>query len=393
LDRIGVIGLGTMGAGIAQLALEAGHPVDVHDTDSIALAHARDRIRTGLERRATRLDLEPDSADAWVDGRLDALHEVGDLGALARARPSVVIEAVAEDLGVKQRLVADLDRTLGPDPLIATNTSAISIADIAAVASVPGRVVGLHFFNPVVVMPLVELVIAPSTDSFAADRANAIATSWGKTVVRCADTPGFIVNRVNRPFTLEALAMVADRATTIGQVDAAIRGAGFPMGPFELMDLIGIDVNLSACRGIHERSVTASDPLAERFHPSPIQEELVATGHLGRKTGAGFYQYGGDGKMIGPAAGFADGTSTPTRDRDEIVERITLALVNEAYRALGEGVATTADIDLALRLGAGHPIGPFERAAELGGAQVVRARLEQLKSMGPRFAVAPALVS
>ena len=199
---------------------------------------------------------------------------------------------------------------------------------------------------------------------------------------------------MNRPFTLEALALLGSGAATIDAIDGAMRGAGFPMGPFELMDLTGIDITLAASGGIFERSRAAGDPLAERFRPSPIQERLVAEGRLGRKTGAGFYDYGPDGRATGPAEEFRLADS-PGADLspDSIVERITLAIVNEAYRALGDGVATAADIDLAMRLGAGHPIGPFERATNLGGPAAVLAALGALANDGPRFDPAPALRS
>jgi len=218
-------------------------------------------------------------------------------------------------------------------------------------------------------------------------------TAWGKVPVRCTDTPGFIVNRVNRPFTLEALTILADDGGTIETIDAALRGAGFPMGPFELMDLTGIDVTLAASGGIFERSRAAGDPLAERFRPSPIQERLVAAGRLGRKTGAGFYDHGPEAGSLGPAAQPAeavphDGVLPPER----IVERIVLAIVNEAYRALGDGVATAADIDLAMRLGAAHPSGPFERTSALGGPRAVREALGRYANDGPRFQPAPALL-
>jgi 3-hydroxybutyryl-CoA dehydrogenase len=242
-------------------------------------------------------------------------------------------------------------------------------------------------------MPLVEVVVAPRTDPALADRATAIVTAWGKVTVRCTDSPGFIVNRVNRPFTLEALAILADDGATIETIDRAVRGAGFPMGPFELMDLVGLDVNLAAALGIFERSRARGDPLAERFRPSSIQERLVAAGQLGRKTALGFYEYGADGRPTGPAPAFArperpNGAITDV----EIVARLTLAIVNEAYRAVDDGAATAADIDLAMRLGAGHPSGPFERAAELGGPSAICEELTLFAEHGPRFDPAPGLV-
>jgi len=397
---IGVVGAGTMGAGIAQLALEAGHLVRIHDVDAAAIERGRARIRTGLERRATRLDLDPDSAEAWVEGRLGRLRNAPTLEDVSAAAPDLIIEAALEDLEAKRAIFRALDAaTAASGTILATNTSAISVASIASATAHPGRVLGLHFFNPAPVMPLVEVVITEGADPAVVERAAALMTAWGKVPVRCTDTPGFIVNRVNRPFTLEALAILSGGGATVDAIDGAVRGAGFPMGPFELMDLTGIDITLAASGGIFERSRSAGDPLAERFRPSPIQERLVATGRLGRKTGAGFYDYGADGRPIGPAGRPMVEMYAPREPlavdlpADRIVERITLAIVNEANRALGDGVASAADIDLAMRLGAAHPSGPFERTTALGGPSTVLQALSPYADDGPRFDPAPALRS
>jgi 3-hydroxybutyryl-CoA dehydrogenase len=315
------------------------------------------------------------------------------LVALAAAVPDLVIEAALEDLAAKRSIFRDLDAAVPPATILATNTSALSVAAIARGTAHPERVLGLHFFNPAPVMPLVEVVLAPMTNPVVADRAAELMASWGKVPVHCMDTPGFIVNRINRPFTLEALALLATGHGTVASIDEAIRVAGFPMGPFELMDLVGIDIGLVAALGIFEGSRAAGDPLAERFHPSPIQERLVAAGRLGRKTGGGFYAYAPDGRSLGPADEFLP----PLRSAadpvpDGVAERISLAIVNEAYRAHGDGVATKADIDLAMRLGAGHPAGPFEHVHGLGGPAGVLVGLRRHASDGPRFEPAPALL-
>ncbi len=321
VDLIGVVGTGTMGAGIAQLALEAGHEVLIHDVDPAAIERGRGRIRAGLERRARRLDLDPDEAEAWVDGRLSRLRAAATLDVLTDADPGLVIEAVLEDLAAKRAILRALDAATWAEAILATNTSALSVEAIARATVQPARVLGLHFFNPAPVMPLVEVVVAPSTDPAVAERATRLMIAWGKVTVRCADTPGFIVNRVNRPFTLEALAMLAAGDGSVASIDEAVRAGGYPMGPFELMDLVGIDINLAAAMGIFERARSAGDRLAERFRPSPIQERLVAAGRLGRKTGEGFYRYGPDGQAIGPASGLASRpaasptTIEPTRHR------------------------------------------------------------------------------
>ncbi|HYL40696.1 MAG TPA: 3-hydroxyacyl-CoA dehydrogenase family protein, partial [Candidatus Binatus sp.] len=232
----------------------------------------------------------------------------------------------------------------------------------------PERVVGLHFFNPAPVMDLVEVVAGVASAPWAVERAAAIATDWGKTPIRCADLPGFIVNRVNRPFTLEPLRLLRSGLGTVASIDDALVAAGYPMGPFQLMDLIGIDVNLAAARGLFEGFDRAAT-----FRPSPIQEELVAAHQLGRKTDLGFYRYQ-HGKRLAPAPRFArpevGAPGSTALDPDSVAERVTLAIVNEAYRALGDRVAAPDDIDLALRLGAGHPVGPFEWARRRGLAEV-----------------------
>jgi 3-hydroxybutyryl-CoA dehydrogenase len=351
---VGVVGAGTMGAGIAQLAVENGHEVVLHDVDEAAIERGRARVREGLVRRAFRLDLDGDSADEWVDGRLASLRDASSLDAVG-AEAELVIEAALEDLELKRAIFRALDEAAGPEVVLATNTSALSVAAIAEATRRPGRVMGLHFFNPAPVIPLVEVVIAPATDPGLAERALALMTAWGKTPVRCTDTPGFIVNRVNRPFTLEALRMLEAGVASVDAVDAAVRGGGFPMGPFELMDFIGIDVNLAAAQAVWER---LGRP--DRLRPSPIQADLVAGGRLGRKTGAGFYAYNDDRRV-------AVAESGPNRagiqlTGAEILDRILSAVDAEARQALAEGVATADDIDLALRAGARHPTGPFERA-------------------------------
>ena len=238
-------------------------------------------------------------------------------------------------------------------------------------------------------MALVEVVAPPGADPAIVAAASALMTDWGKTPVHSADAPGFIVNRVNRPFTLEALRLLEDGRGTVEGIDAAMRAEGFPMGPFQLMDLVGIDVNLAAARGIWE--AFRYEP---RFRPSAIQERLVEAGRLGRKTGEGFYWYGDDGRPIGPAGAFVGTDALGEDPVDPPVERIVVAIVNEAFRALGDGVATGPDIDLAVRLGASHPRGPFEQVGRLGGPAAVVAALGRIAAQErdtDRFVPAPLL--
>jgi len=378
---VAVIGAGTMGAGIAQLALEHGHRVRLVDEDPSAVERARTRIGDGLDRRLVRRGL---AGAALADERariLERLVTGSNLDSAADAE--VAIEAVVERLDVKQALVARLDALLPETAILATNTSALSIGAISEAARVhPERVIGLHFFNPAPVMALVEVAAGPRSSSAAVEAGAALVTGWGRAVVRCADRPGFIVNRVNRPFTIQALRELEHGEATIVGIDAAFRAEGFPLGPFELMDLIGIDVNLAAATGIWE-----AFGRAERFRPSPIQEALVARGRLGRKTGEGFYRYDPRGVPLGPAPEFDPGRKGGPDRSAAVVERIRQAIADEAVRALGEGVAVdAATIDLALRLGAGHPQGPFAWAEAHG--RLAAGRLESALTK-PRPTIEP----
>jgi 3-hydroxybutyryl-CoA dehydrogenase len=375
-----------MGAGIAQLALEHGHETVLHDVDPVAIDRARERIGHGLARRAARLDLDADTLDAWVDSRLERLREASTLDQVA-GEADIVIEAAIEDLELKRTILRAVAGAAPETAILATNTSALSVDAIASATKCPERVLGLHFFNPAPVMALVEIVPGTATRSAVVDVATALIERWGKTAIRSRDLPGFIVNRVNRPFTLEALAILEEGAATVEGVDEAIRGEGFPMGPFELMDLTGIDVTTAVSGAIANGFAALGDPSADRFRPSPIQEAMVAAGRLGRKTEQGFYRYEA-GRRLGADAGPTPGDRHATAD--EIVDRITLAIVAEALRAEGDAVAPATDIDRAMRLGAAHPIGPFERLERLGGRAAVEGRLARLAvDHGPRFGLVP----
>jgi 3-hydroxybutyryl-CoA dehydrogenase len=277
---IAVVGAGTMGAGIAQVAAVAGHPVIVYDAVDGIAARAANAIRD----RVTRL-VEKGRLEGPVDLRLEV---AGELGHLAPAR--CVVEAVAEDLAVKQALFADLEKVVAPDCVLATNTSSLSPTAIAAGLSHPGRVVGMHFFNPAPVMRLVEVVSGLATEPAVAAAVTELAQSWGKQVVQAAATPGFIVNRVARPFYAEALRLAEEQVASPATIDAVMTQAGgFRMGPFALMDLVGQDVNEAVTRSVW--TAFGYDP---RFTPSPLQRALVEAGWLGRKSGRGWFRYGDD---------------------------------------------------------------------------------------------------
>jgi len=364
-----------MGAGIAQVAVEAGWEVRLTDAVPYAVGRGRTRIREGLVRRAAKLEARTAAdRERWIAERLARVIPAASPAAAAEDA-HLVIEAALEDLGVKRALFAELDAAANADAILATNTSALSVTRIAESARRPDRVVGLHFFNPAPVLKLVEVVAGKASADWAVERAAGFVEGWGKTPIRSADMAGFIVNRVNRPFTLEPLRLLRSGLATITTIDEAMTAARFPMGPFALMDLIGIDVNLAAARGLFE-----GFERVPRFRPSPIQEELVAAGRLGRKSGEGFYRYA-NGERIGPSTRFERPEREVRRvellDGETIAERVVLAIVNEAYRALGDRVATAPDIDLAMRLGASHPFGPFEWAAKAGLFEVA-ASLDRL---------------
>jgi len=366
---LGVVGAGTMGAGIAQVALEVGWTVRLHDEQPGAFERGRARIADGLRRRAAKRGLGFDAERAWIQGCLARLADCPDPGAAA-AGADLLIEAIIEDIEAKRALFAGLDAAAGPETILATNTSALSVSAIAdAAARHPGRVLGLHFFNPAPVLLLVEVVAGARTDPAVLERATSIVEAWGKTTVRSADSPGFIVNRVNRPFTIEALRMLEAGEARVGEIDAAIRADGFPMGPFELMDLVGLDVNLAAATAVWDG---LGRP--ERLRPSSIQAWLVAEGRLGRKSGVGFYRHGEEHDPVPDP--IPHDVAVPARPEralgpERIVHRIRSAIAEEAIMARDEGVATEADIETALWLGAAHPEGPFawlRRQARSAGA-------------------------
>ena len=379
---VGVVGAGTMGAGIAQVCLQAGHEVLLHDVDEAAIERGRGRIADGLARLVEKRRLTADQRTATL-ARLRDAHSLHDLASEA----DVVIEAALEDIDLKNTIFRALGQAAGPQTILATNTSALSVSEIGQASGRPERVVGLHFFNPAPVMPLVEVVIGRQTNPETADRATTFAAGLNKEPVVCHDSPGFIVNRVNRPFTLEALRMLDAGEAGVEQVDRAVQSAGYPMGPFALMDLVGIDVNLAVAMALW-----VGFDEAPRFMPSRIQSELVAAGTLGRKTGEGFYVYE-DGRPIRLSDRLPLETSPATDLLDDaaIVTRIELAIINEAYHAAGEAVAQPPDVDRAMKLGANHPYGPFERAAQLGLRGVIEGLGALEQRYGERYRVAPAL--
>jgi 3-hydroxybutyryl-CoA dehydrogenase len=366
---IAVVGAGTMGAGIAESAALAGLSVVMVDVREEALDRGRVTIEKDLDRRVKKGRLSDEERRASI-GRVSTTTALE-----ACADAPVVIEAVVEDMAVKSKVFGDLEGVVASEAVLATNTSSLSVAGIAAATEHPERVVGMHFFNPVPAMRLVEVVAGPSTGPSAVSRVEGVAGRLGKTPIRVSDTPGFVVNRVARPFYLEALRLV-EAGSEPGRIDAAMRGAGFRMGPLQLADLIGNDVNLAVSESLFERYY-----YHPRFRPSYLQRSMVEGGLLGRKSGRGFYDYGAEEKE-------EDHGFEPSED---LGLRVISCIVNEAFLALSEGVATAEDIDRAMKLGANYPRGPFEWVEEIGAQSIVET-LDSLRAAhGDAYLAAPAL--
>ena len=391
VEHIGVVGAGTMGAGIAQVAALGGYETRLHDPLPAALDSGMERLHVSLTKGAMKGLWSEEEADT-ASARVGAASSFRDLGEC-----DLVIEAAPEDLGLKRELFAALAEACGPKAILASNTSSLPITAIAAEVPQRERVVGMHFFNPPALMKLVEVVATADSAPEALEATTEVGVRMGRTPIRAKDSPGFIANRLARPFTLESLRMLADGVADAAAIDRVCRiGGGFRMGPFELIDLIGLDVNLSVARSFYAQG---GEP--ERWRPSAIQEELVAEGRLGRKSGRGFYEYG-EGIPHRPSDPDL-GIEAPTLDEQEleridpvapqVLPRLVAQIANEAAFALEEEIGLPADMDTAMRLGFNWPRGPIE-LTELFGARRAVELLEALRSRhGDAYRPAPGLLA
>jgi 3-hydroxybutyryl-CoA dehydrogenase len=388
--RVGILGAGTMGRGIAQVAALGGYETRLYDAFPEAAESAATKLREALAKGAVRGRWSEAESDA-ASNRIGPALVIGEL-----AGCELLIEAAPEDLELKQRLFAEAAAVCGPETILASNTSSLRVSDIAAGVPGPERLVGMHFFNPPVLMKLVEVVAAERSSEQALAATTKVALAMGRTPIRARDTPGFVANRLARPFALESLRMLGDGVADAATIDRVVRlGGGFRMGPFELIDLIGLDVNLTIAR-----SFFAQGGEPERWRPSPIQERLVEEGRLGRKSGRGYYAYGeGSEREPDPELGIAAPTLDPGQlaeidpAANAILPRLFAQIANEAAFALEEEIASADDMETATRLGLNWPIGPLGITELIGAPRAVEL-LERLKrEKGAAYAPAPLLIS
>jgi len=360
-SKIGVVGAGAMGAGIAQVASTAGHEVVLFDTRAEALEKAKNALAKVMARLIEKERVTADEAVA-IQSRISYVD-----GLSAFKGCDMVIEAIIEDLSIKQKVFGELEGIVGADCVLASNTSSLSMASIAASCMNSERVIGIHFFNPAPLMPLVEIIPAITTSDEVTTDSRQLIDDWGKKTVLAKDTPGFIVNRVARPFYGEAIRIYEEGVADYVTIDHAMKSVGgFRMGPFELMDYIGNDINYTVTETVFREFFY--DP---RYKPSFTQKRQVEAGRLGRKSGRGFYDYTEEAEAPQP-------TIDPQL-LEGIVDRIVAMLINEAADALFLNIATRDDIDLAMTKGTNYPKGLLAWADEIG-VDVVLKRLEKLQA-------------
>lgn len=345
-----------MGSGIAQVAAQAGVNVVLYDLSEQSLDRASSQLRSTIAKLIEKNKIDAAAGESLLS-RIRTTTELGEL-----ATSEMVIEAIVEQAEVKKNLFRDLEKIVSPDCILASNTSSLSITGLASACEHSERVIGLHFFNPAPLMPLVEIIPALQTKVGLSDQLSQLMTAWKKNPVVAKDTPGFIVNRVARPYYSEALRIFEEGLASMQQIDAAMRHIGFRMGPFELMDLIGNDVNYSVTRSVFE--MFYYDP---RYRPSITQLKHVEAGWFGRKSGRGYYSY--TEETIETIA------HEPTLDF--VHERILAILINEAYDALYLGIASANDLDLSMTKGVNYPKGLIVWGAEIG-LNIIAERMQSM---------------
>ena len=347
-EIIGVLGAGTMGSGIAQVAAQSGHRVVLVDVNADALKRAKNSLTKIFNRLVEKGKWEEKFANETY-GRIQFSSDIEDFKDC-----KLLIEAIVENLDIKHKVFKSLEGIVGENCILASNTYSLSIASIGSVLKDPSRVIGIHFFNPAPLMPLVEIIPAVQTTIETKDKAKSLIDSWNKVTVLAKDTPGFIVNRVARPFYGEALRIYEEGVADFATIDWAMTElGGFRMGPFTLMDYIGNDINYTVTE-----TVFAAFYFDPRYKPSFTQKRHSEAGYLGRKSGRGYYDYSEGAKHISPNEDKVLGES--------ILNRILLMLINEATDALFLNIATREDIDLAMTKGVNYPKGLLKWADEIG---------------------------
>lgn len=351
---VGVIGSGTMGAGIAQVAAAFGHKVVLYDVDGAALQKAE----SNLNKIFDRLVEKNKYSDEEAKGILNNIKYVSEKESLSQC--ALIIEAIVEDIEIKKNLFSEIEKLTGTDTVLATNTSSLSVTAIASACKNSERVIGTHFFNPAPLLPLVEIIPGLETNMHTVGSVKELIGEWGKVCVVAKDTPGFIVNRVARPFYGEALRILEEGIADAATIDYAMKEiGGFKMGPFELMDLIGNDVNYKVTE-----TVFAQYYFDPRFKPSIIQKRMVDAKQYGKKSGKGFYDYEENAVM-----------AEPNRDENLLIDiffRILVMLINEAADAVFMNIAAKEDIELAMTKGVNYPKGLLRWADERGIERVVK---------------------
>lgn len=358
---VGIVGAGAMGSGIAQVAALAGHQVIIVDAYKDALNKAKEQIQRTLRKQVEKGTFTQQKSDS-ISGNISFSEDINSLN-----NCGLIIEAIIENLDVKQKLFSDLEKIVSDDCILATNTSSLSIVSIASACKKPERVIGIHFFNPAQIMPLVEIIPGLTTNENITIITKNLIDTWGKKTVLAKDTPGFIVNRIARPFYGEAIRIYEEGEYSFATIDWAMKTiGGFKMGPFELMDFIGNDINYKVTETVFEQMFY--DP---RYKPSITQKRLFESKRFGKKTGRGYYDYAEGAINPQPVDDYYSG--------NQIFTRIISMLINEAADALFLKIATRDDIDLAMTKGVNYPKGLLKWADELGIGHILNI-LEELHS-------------